>query len=536
MISTLRLLGLLGALSLVACSEQREQGHAHEAKAAAEQAGEDSAAGGNEQGHGHGGGTSITHYTSDIELFVEFPPFVVGQQVAFAAHLTRLEKTGSGSDRAVAEGTLHVMLTGGGAAEERATSGVSGTPGIFRPVLTPKHPGKRTLVFHLVAPGIDSVHELGEVQVHAGSESAESSLPPKADEAGAIGFTKEQQWNTDFATRPVVQRTLRESVAVMASIRPRAGGEARISAPSAGLLKPVGESFARVGMRVVPGQTLAFLTPQVGAETDAATLQLAVERARINVEHTERELRRLEGLLHLEAVPGKRVEEARSAHRLAQAELNAAKDRVSMFQGGGGGIALKAPVRGTVVDVAGSPGAAVQAGQMLVHIADLRRLWIEARVAETDLGRIDKPDGIAFKTDEQNSLVLEVGRNARSVAFGGLVDPTTRTVPVIFEFDNPGEKLKAGMHVRGALFTGKTEQTVAIPASAVVDDNGQSVVYIQRDGESFERRVVALGLRDGDWLAVRAGVKSGERVVTLGAYQVRLAAMAPAEAGHGHAH
>ena len=51
-----------------------------------------------------------------------------------------------------------------------------------------------------------------------------------------------------------------------------------------------------------------------------------------------------------------------------------------------------------------------------------------------------------------------------------------------------------------------------------------------------ERRVVRLGIRDGDYVQVESGVESGERIVTRGAYLVRLAAASPAEAGHGHAH
>jgi hypothetical protein len=69
-----------------------------------------------------------------------------------------------------------------------------------------------------------------------------------------------------------------------------------------------------------------------------------------------------------------------------------------------------------------------------------------------------------------------------------------------------------------------------------VDNNGTPVVFIQKEGESFERRVVNVGVKDGDWVGLRSGVANGERVVNLGAYQVHLAAVAPAALGHGHTH
>lgn len=210
---------------------------------------------------------------------------------------------------------------------------------------------------------------------------------------------------------------------------------------------------------------------------------------------------------------------------------------MATYAGGSGGIPLKSPVAGTVVAVGAGAGAAVTDGQTLIHVADLGKLWLEARVPENELGRVTQPAGAFFRLDgEDTARVLEVGKNARLVAFGGLVDKDSRTVPAIFEMDNPAGRLRAGMNLRVGLFTGRTEQTLAVPASAIVDDSGQPVVFVQTEGESFERRVVTLGTRDGDWVAVRSGLAAGERVVTLGAYQVRLAATAPAALGHGHAH
>jgi multidrug efflux pump subunit AcrA (membrane-fusion protein) len=62
------------------------------------------------------------------------------------------------------------------------------------------------------------------------------------------------------------------------------------------------------------------------------------------------------------------------------------------------------------------------------------------------------------------------------------------------------------------------------------------VAFVQKSGEAFERRTLVLGARDGDFVEVKSGLAEGERVVTLGAYDVRLAATAPAAIGHGHAH
>jgi RND family efflux transporter MFP subunit len=523
-------LGLLLCASLVACSG--DHGHPHDAAGGHDDHGAAPAAGHDEHGHGHGGGISVTHYTPQAELFVEYPPLSKDNASAFAAHLTWLDDFS-----AVKEGSLVVTLSGGGLPEERVDAPVSPTPGIFRPVLTPRHAGRRHLQLTLIAGERKSVHDLGEVTVYPDAAAAAGALPPEEEEAGLIGFTKEQQWKIDFATVPAETRPLRDSVAVTATIRPRAAGEARLTAVSAGVLRPGPAGFPQLGQKVAAGQVLAYLVPRMGGDTDAAALALGVERARIALEQASLERRRLEVLLAGEAVPEKRVIEARQAERVAQAELQAARQRTEGYQGGSGGIPLTSPVAGTVVAVSGGAGAAVSEGQLVVHVAALDKLWLEARIPESELGRIDSPGGAWFRLDgAEAATVLEVGRNARLVAYGGMVDATSRTVPAILEFDNPQQRLRAGMTVSARLYTGQARKVVAVPASAIVDDNGQAVVFVLREGESFERRLVTPGVRDGEWVGIPQGIAAGERVVAKGAYQVRLAAAAPAAMGHGHAH
>ena len=483
-------------------------------------------------GHERSDGTSITHYTDSTELFVEFSRLVKNEQTGFAAHLTRLADF-----KSVSAGRLTVILSGNGQPEERAETGISESAGIFRPALKPQHSGKRRLVFVLSAPGLSATHDLGEVEVFDDRRAATAATAATAAAEGGISFTKEQQWKMDFANAPAVERETRESVAVLATLRPRATGEVHIAAPGTGLLRAGPGGFPQLGMKVAAGQVLAYLSPRLGGETDLATLGLSVQRARIELQHAARERERLDGLLAMEAVPANRVMEARRREELAQAELDAAQQRSATYQGGTGGIALKSPIAGTVVAVSAIPGAAVAEGQTVIHIADLGILWLEARVPESAVARINKPTGAFFRLDgAPEAMVLEAGRNARLVAFGGMVDATTRTLPAIFEFDNKNGALRAGMNIQANIYTGRTFKGVVSPASALVDDGGASVVFVQTAGESFERRVVEPGLRDGDWVAVKSGVAAGERVVTRGAYQVRLAAAQPAAMGHGHAH
>jgi multidrug efflux pump subunit AcrA (membrane-fusion protein) len=75
-----------------------------------------------------------------------------------------------------------------------------------------------------------------------------------------------------------------------------------------------------------------------------------------------------------------------------------------------------------------------------------------------------------------------------------------------------------------------------VPPAAIVDDAGRPIVFVQREGETFERRAVTLGARAGDLVQITEGVKPGDRVVTKGAYLLRLASLSTSVPAHGHVH
>ena len=77
---------------------------------------------------------------------------------------------------------------------------------------------------------------------------------------------------------------------------------------------------------------------------------------------------------------------------------------------------------------------------------------------------------------------------------------------------------------------------MAVPEDAVIDDGGRPVVFVQAAGESFARRPVRLGARAAGYVQVLEGVRPAERVVTRGAYLIRLAALSPQIPAHGHVH
>ena len=177
-------------------------------------------------------------------------------------------------------------------------------------------------------------------------------------------------------------------------------------------------------------------------------------------------------------------------------------------------------------------GANVTAGTILFRVVDAARVQVAGHVPERDAARVRAVSAAEIEVPGREER-LPAGELA---SLGKVLDPQSRTLPITFRFDNRELGLPLGQSVFLHLLMDATARRPVVPASAVVDDAGRPVVFVQRAGETFERRAVTLGARTGDLVQVTEGLKPGERVVTTGAYLVRLASLSTSTPAHGHVH
>jgi membrane fusion protein, heavy metal efflux system len=158
-------------------------------------------------------------------------------------------------------------------------------------------------------------------------------------------------------------------------------------------------------------------------------------------------------------------------------------------------------------------------------------------VPEASARRLSGAKGATYEsTGERGKFHPVLAEGGRFVFAGLQVDAATRTLPLVYELPNPSGRLRIGEAITLYVETGVATNAVAIPDSAIVEEQGQPVAFVQLAGETFEKRPLKLGIRDGNWVQVLEGLREGERVVTRGAYAARLAAAATSLPAHGHAH
>jgi membrane fusion protein, heavy metal efflux system len=475
---------------------------------------------------------SVTRWTDKTELFAEYPPLALGSTSRFAIHLTLLD-----TFKALTEGHVEVRLEGGSAQPDVFRVDAPSRPGIFAVDVKPEHAGKRQLVIALRAAALNDEHRVGDVDVHPNAEAARAAAPAGEDAAG-ISFLKEQQWSLDFGTALVKEQAVRESIRVPARIEARPGGAADVVAPIDGRLTRVVE--VALGASVSRGQELARLLPPPSAPADLPQLQRARAEAQTALALATRDRERAERLTSAGAAPAKRLDEARSTEEQAKARVTAAEASLAQYNAARAGGAsnaeglfiVRAPVSGVIAQRDAATGANVTAGRVLFRVVDAAQVHVVGQVPEAQAARARLARAAEIEIAGQPDRVP----TGRLVSVGKVLDPQSRTLPITFAFDNRILGLPVGQAAFLYLLMETTQPRPVVPAAAIVDDAGRPIVFVQREGETFERRAVTLGPRSGDVVQITEGVTTGERVVTKGAYLVRLASLSTSVPAHGHVH
>jgi multidrug efflux pump subunit AcrA (membrane-fusion protein) len=188
--------------------------------------------------------------------------------------------------------------------------------------------------------------------------------------------------------------------------------------------------------------------------------------------------------------------------------------------------------------VAAGPGELLSTGQQVFTVLNPDTVWIEAAVPESTISHLGSATHAALEAPGAPGTFVQVtgGDHGRLLSVGYEVDAATRTVPLLYETSNRDGKLRVGQDVVLHVETAQAAGALAIPESAIVEEGDLLIAFVQISGETFEKREIKPGVRDTGFVQVLEGIQEGERVVTQGAYAIRLSTLTGVIPAHGHAH
>jgi HlyD family secretion protein len=240
-------------------------------------------------------------------------------------------------------------------------------------------------------------------------------------------------------------------------------------------------------------------------QREGALAQKLVDDARVVMVQAQSQLDTAQR--HLEAL--NQVSQ-RESIRSSEAQVNAAKSHYdsALVQVSYG--LIRSPINGVVADRSVSAGEVAASGSQLLSIMDVSQVIARANVSVKDAVsiRVGRPARIAGPDGDLAGKVTVVSP---------AVDPNTTTVEVWVAVPNPGEKLKPGSAVRVSIVADTIQNTIVVPASALLnaDEGGAKVMVIDKASVAHERKIT-LGVRQNDRVQVTSGLQEGEQVVTSG--------------------
>lgn len=494
-------------LIMFSCQSTEDHGHSHDEA----------------DGHAHANEgkptVDFTVWTSKSELFVEFPALVVGETSRFAAHFTVLE-----GHQPVREGKVTVSLIKGDNGIRHIVDAPS-SPGIFTPSLQPKEAGSHQLVFDLKLPDYSDQLVLKKIQVFATREEAEQALGGAEENGNAISFLKEQAWKMEFQTAPVVRKEIYQTIHTSGIWKVAPSDHQTVVANTDGRVsfKP---GVLTEGSPVKKGQILMTISSS-GLTTN--NLEAEIQKAKAAYEQARSEYERKTELYDSRTVPKAEFEQVEQKFLVAKTNYETLNSGYST-----GGKQVVAPMNGYIKSIQAVNGGFSAQGDALVTVTSHNSSLLQVQVSPrygAELQNIQNlwyqpKRGLWSDLNEKGGKIISVGKEVQ----------VAQPLISVFAEVNENVEIPEGSFTEVQLAVGQPSESLVVPVSCLLEDYGNFSVIVQLSGESFERRNVTVGKRNGSEAEIIKGLESGEMVVTKGAYQVKIASMSGQAPAHGHAH
>jgi cobalt-zinc-cadmium efflux system membrane fusion protein len=315
---------------------------------------------------------------------------------------------------------------------------------------------------------------------------------------------------TLLTVAPPAMKEVARTLVLPATVEADPSRTVRVMPPVTGR---VTELKVQLGGRVVAGQELAVID-----SGDLAQAYADIDKARSTVTLTKKALDRQLGLEKAGGSAIKDREQAQSDYAQAVAELDRSEARLRAI-----GIppdqkepsrllSIKAPVSGSIIDLQAAPGAFLNdATAAMMTIANLDTIWVTANVPEKDIafvypGQTAKVTFRSYPDDVFTGKVLFVS---------DVVEADTRRNKVRIAFDNPDKILKPNMFA-DARFEAPPASRLIVPTSALMMTNDTTSIFVEVADWAFERRNIEIAYQEGAAVAIKTGLRPGERVVVKG--------------------
>lgn len=282
--------------------------------------------------------------------------------------------------------------------------------------------------------------------------------------------------------------------AVYAGTAPiEAFAEADVIAKVAGEVR---EILAEEGMDVTKDQVLARL--------DGDMLRLEVNESEARLRKLQRDYERNVDLKDKGLISTGDFDKIRYEMEALEASHDLAKLELDYTQ-------IRAPIDGVVSERYAKIGNTIAVGDPVFRVTSFDPLVAYVHVPEREYRNIKEgqPAGIEIDALPGPPVIASVTR------VSPIVDPATGTFKITIEITDSQRRIKPGMFGRIGIVYDKHENTLQVPRSAILEDDGQTSVFVVVDGKAA-RRAVTTGYSDKGMVEIVTGIDDDDRIITVG--------------------
>ena len=339
----------------------------------------------------------------------------------------------------------------------------------------------------------------------------EQTQPAAKAEEGQKNFvpmTAKRMAASGISVEKIAAGTLANEIIAQASVKATPEGKALLTARADGAVVRINK---RLADPVRAGETVALLESREAASF-LAERSAAAARAQAARAAAAREQR----LFNAKITARQDLEAAIAAQRTAEAELQRAQSAVSAAGVVGGRyLAVRSPISGRLTEVDTQLGAYVSAGTELFNVSNPNSIQVEAAVPVTEAQRIVPGDAAVIELP--NGGV--VNATVRSVT--PALDPQSRSATVVLQLTGAPGGLTQGQAVRARISPRQGQKNgIVLPEQAVQQMNGRDMVFVAVKG-GFRAIPVSVGGRSGGRVEILEGLRTGQQVVTEGAFVLK---------------
>ena len=253
----------------------------------------------------------------------------------------------------------------------------------------------------------------------------------------------------------------------------------------------------KVGDKVRAGQVLAILDSEVSNIT-LNNAQLQFDNAYTNYENGKQ-------LFELGAVSQNELNQLKMAFENANNQMRQAQMSVDY-------ATITAPISGTITMSNANVGSYATASSPMFEIANVATLEISTGINEQNVSKIAIGQEVLLRINS----VSDQWMSGTITEISKVMNTQTKNYPVTVAMDNKDDALVAGMYAEIEVVVGRADGVLVIPVDAIVYKEAQPVVFIVQDDGTVKASYVTLGMNDGDYYVVEAGVELGDQIVIKG--------------------